>query len=306
MFRKLILAGFTMLLMCCSSVKYMGYICDATFSPPKKNTIVMEDGYTTTYFSINKGKGKPDKVIFFISGSGYNSIKYYLKHYFSTLKGNYKIYALQKRYISSWTTEIFRKPSKQFNEHNYFDVWVTDQNYFINKILNGEGSNYEKMILFGVSEGGTTAAKIATINNKISNLVIVGSGGIKFEEELRILIKNSGMAVDLDALYIDIKESPSNIERTFYGHPYKYWNSVLFLDPMEFYNKITVPILVAQGEYDTSTPIESGRFLRDEFNKLGKTNLTFMEYKGADHILKNENGNEGLKDFYEKMNEWLK
>lgn len=48
------------------------------------------------------------------------------------------------------------------------------KNYFINKMLNGEGSNYEKMILFGVSEGGTTAAKIATINNKISNLVIVG------------------------------------------------------------------------------------------------------------------------------------
>ncbi len=74
---------------------------------------------------------------------------------------------------------------------------------------------------------------------------------------------------------------------------------------MEFYNKITVPILVAQGERDGSTPIESGRFLRDEFNKQGKTNLTFIEYKGADHTLKSANGKEGLKDFFEKMNEWL-
>ena len=30
-----------------------------------------------------------------------------------------------------------------------------------------------------------------------------------------------------------------------------------------------------------------------------------MEYKGADHTLRNENGKEGLKDFFEKMNEWL-
>lgn len=306
MFRKLLLTGFTMLLMACNSLKYMGYICDATFSPPQKKTMVMEDGYASTYFSIQKGKGKADKVIFLISGSGYNSIKYYLKSYFSTLDGNYKIFALQKRYISSWTTELFRKPSMPFNEFNYFDLWVKDQNYFINKILSDERNIYEKMILFGVSEGGTTAAKVAAVNDKISNLVIVGSGGLKFEEELRILIKNSGMALDLDIIYTDIKENPNNIERSFYGHPYKYWNSVLFIDPMEFYNKITVPILVAQGEHDKSTPIESGRFLRDEFNKQGKTNLTFIEYKGADHTLKSADGKEGLKDFFEKMNEWLK
>jgi pimeloyl-ACP methyl ester carboxylesterase len=306
MFRKLILAGLTMFLMGCSSVKYMGYLCDASFSPPKERTMVMEDGYTSTYFSIHKGKGKPDKIIFLISGSGYNSIKYYLKSYFSTLKGNYKIYALQKRFISSWTTEIFRKPSKQFNEHNYFDLWVKDQNCFINEILDDEENVHQKIIIFGVSEGGTTAAKVTTINDRISNLVIVGSGGKKFEEELRILIKNSGNDFNLDTIYTDIKENPNNIERTFYGHPYKYWNSVLFIDPMEFYNKIKIPILVAQGEHDKSTPIESGRFLRDEFNKRGNANLTFIEYKGADHTLINANGKEGLKDFFKKMNEWLK
>ena len=306
MYRKLILAGLMIVLMGCSSIKYVGYLCDATFSPPEEKTIVMQDGYKSTYFSINTGKEKPDKVIFFISGSGYNSIKYYLKNYFSSLKGNYKIYALQKRYVSSWTTEMFEKPSKEFNEYNYFELWVKDQNYFISKIIENEKIVNEKIILFGVSEGGSVAARIATINDKISNLVIIGSGGKKFEEELRVLNKNAGNKFDLDKIYTDIKENPNNIDKQFYGHPYKYWNSVLFKDPMEFYNKITIPILVAQGENDKSVPIESGRFLKDEFDKKGKTNLYFIEYKGADHTLKNTIGQENLIDFFDNMNKWLK
>jgi pimeloyl-ACP methyl ester carboxylesterase len=57
----------------------------------------------------------------------------------------------------------------------------------------------------------------------------------------------------------------------------------LFSRPADDLLKFAGPILVVHGTADDSVPIGSARALRDEFARVGKTNLKFVEIPGVDH-----------------------
>ena len=254
------------------------------------------------YYEIEKkDTKKSNAIIFFISGSGYSSLQYYLKPYFKNLNFNTKIYALQKRNISNRTTGIFEKPNN-FDKENIFGNWVKDNTYFINKIISKEENRDKDIILFGVSEGANVAAKVTTLIPRITHLVILGSGGLAQSEELQMLYpKHKDKIKDV---FTDIHKHPNSTQKEFLGHPYIYWSNILFEDPMNYYSKINIPILLAIGEKDKSVPVESARFLIDEFKKLKKSNLKYIEYKNCNHILTDNNQKNHKKDFFKIMVDW--
>ena len=46
-----------------------------------------------------------------------------------------------------------------------------------------------------------------------------------------------------------------------------------------------VPILMIHGSEDMMAPVESSRFIQDQFNNLGKNNLYYIEYQRSGHDL---------------------
>ncbi len=276
---------------------------DANINPLKENKIALSDGYNASYYTVQKSKAaQTDTIIFFIQGSEHASLNYYLRDYFKDLDKNVKIYALQKRYISHKETGIFPQ-SKEFYKYNFFNQRVEDEKEFINKILQ-KSKNIKNVILFGVSEGGDIAANLATKIPKITHLVIVGSGGMKNSDSFKIVAQKYGM--NFEKLYNKVQKDPNNTSKKIFGQTYKYWSSVLSVNPMDYYKHITIPILVASGGYDKNSPVESVYYLQKRFQKLHKSNLTVKIYSKCDHTLKDDKDKSHKKEFMEFFTRWLK
>jgi pimeloyl-ACP methyl ester carboxylesterase len=145
------------------------------------------------------------------------------------------------------------------------------------------------VMLCGASEGGDVAAAVAAREPRITHLVLLGSGGgmtqadelLSMWQQLPPRLGLSSSA-DLQAVFADIRANPE-ADKRWYGHPYRRWASYAFDRPLDDLLKVSAPILLIQGDADTSVPVASARAVRDGFAAAGKTNLTYHEYTGADH-----------------------
>lgn len=59
----------------------------------------------------------------------------------------------------------------------------------------------------------------------------------------------------------------------------------MFYRPLEDLVQIDIPILMIHGSEDIMSPVESSRFVKEEFEKIGKSNLHYIEYEGKGHDL---------------------
>jgi esterase/lipase len=111
--------------------------------------------------------------------------------------------------------------------------------------------------------------------------------------------------IDFDRLYKEVKEHPKSIEMQTLGHTYKYWASILPVDPMQSLKKVTIPIFVAIGENDDSIPVESVHFMRAEFEMLNKKNLTVKIFPDCDHVLNSSKGVNYRNELFKDVTKWL-
>lgn len=262
----------------------------------------LSDGYHATYYTLKKGeKNNADSILFFIGGSEHASKNYYLRSYFKGLTGSTTIYALQKRYVAHRDTGL-SEPSNSFHEYNHYPQLVQDQNEFIQYILSKYNYSNKNIIIFGVSEGGNIAAQLASEIPQTTHLVTVGSGGMVGIEEFRAWGKSQN--INFDKIYQEVKLEPDNIEKTALGNTYKYWSSVLSVNPMTSLKKLDIPMLAVIGERDEMTPIESVLFLRREFNRLGKDNLTVKIVPDSNHALKDSTSKNRRGAILQFASEW--
>jgi pimeloyl-ACP methyl ester carboxylesterase len=89
----------------------------------------------------------------------------------------------------------------------------------------------------------------------------------------------------LFAVYEQIYSDPHNTERWYYGHPFKRWGSFCTDIPLEHLVKLDIPIFFLNGSADRSTPILEADYVKLEFLRLGKTNLTYQVLPGVEHSL---------------------
>jgi len=85
-----------------SACNRIGYVIDAVRDPAAREVVVTNDG-TYSLYSIATGphgNAGPDRVLYFIGGSGCASLSVYLTHYFRGFPGGYNVYALEKEGIS--------------------------------------------------------------------------------------------------------------------------------------------------------------------------------------------------------------
>lgn len=156
------------------------------------------------------------------------------------------------------------------------------------------------VLLVGESEGGTVAAAMARAEPRITHLILLGAGGgMTQAEELTLLSTRDpatgyGTPEELEDAFADIRSQP-DADREWLGHPYRRWSSFLWSRPADDLLATSIPVFLAQGDRDTSVPVESARSLRDSYEAQGRGELLrYSEYPGLDHSFRDEAGRSHL------------
>ena len=160
---------------------------------------------------------------------------------------------------------------------------------------------YEKVIVYGHSEGAPVAAKLATINSKITHLGFWAGNALPdfydFILENRIqyhkgVISDSLAHARIDKTINGFREiAKDSLSTEGNGYTNLRWWSYAE-PPIHNLLKIDIPIYVQVASLDQSAPIESSYLIPLEFARLQKSNLTYKVCVGCDHgfSLVNENG----------------
>jgi hypothetical protein len=152
-----------------------------------------------------------------------------------------------------------------------------------------------KVVVMGFSEGGRIAIRLAGGNKRITHLVSAINGGLnqfyssiintRIDAAAKKITHREAQA-DIDSLftiYKKIYNDPHSMEKWYYGHPYKRWGSFCTDIPLNHLVKLDIPILFINGSTDRNTPVLEADYVKLEFLRLGKTNLTYQVLPGVDH-----------------------
>ncbi|WP_371366120.1 hypothetical protein SRRS_06120 [Sporomusa rhizae] len=194
-------------------------------------------------------------------------------------------------------------------EHYTLEERVAAAQLVIDTFL--ENHQYNKVYLMGASEGAQILPRVYNTlrtKNKIAKLVVLGSGGLSQYEEFKVLQQSPlpmpepyrQLLMEADSVMEAIRSNQDVHDKWYAGYPYKRWAGFFPYRPLDDFVTIDIPIFLIQGTKDISAPIESSRVFAAEFKRLGKNNLTYVEYKNGDHRL-----NGDFKKTLAEIENWL-
>ncbi len=266
----------------CMSFQRLTYMYSDEALKPKVHHY--KDGGESIYYDFNVGSVSAETFIFFYGGSGCPSWKAVMPGYVEGLSVPAKVFVLNKRFVSDRSTGMFGC-GKQFHEYNNLKQWISDYSDFILTQIKKAEHPPKKVVLVGVSEGAVPAVRVATELPVITHLAIVGYGGYTMRTSLKTLCKKGSISFNADIGWKKIQNKPNSIDDMWYGNTYHWWSETMDYDPMPYFLRLDIPILVGMGEDDKSVPVESAYYLKSEFQRAGKENLTLKVYPQADHRL---------------------
>lgn len=158
--------------------------------------------------------------------------------------------------------------------------------------------------VMGFSEGGQVAPRVAAIDPRVTHVMAFVGGALnqffdpiiaqRMEAAKGAITEQEAQAgIDsLFAVYERIYADPDATDKEFWGHSYKRWSS--FTDPptVDFLLALDIPIYMAQGSVDRNTQVLGADYVRLEFIRRRKKNLTFRSYPGCDHFFQCNEVNE--------------
>jgi alpha-beta hydrolase superfamily lysophospholipase len=68
---------------------------------------------------------------------------------------------------------------------------------------------------------------------------------------------------------------------------------------------VHAPILLVQGERDRSAPVQVARAVRDDFQRAGHSNLTYWEFAGYDHQMRDAEEVSHFDEVMNRISAWL-
>lgn len=156
--------------------------------------------------------------------------------------------------------------------------------------------NSKRVVVFGYSEGAQVAARLAATDKKVTHcMAFVGGGLNQFFNEIinyRISAQKNEIShqeaqTSIDSLFNEFQKiynNPGSTRDFWFGHTYLRWSSFCAVPTIEYLTKLSIPIYIAQGTMDESTSILSSDYIRLEFLRLKKNNLTQRIYPDCDHM----------------------
>jgi pimeloyl-ACP methyl ester carboxylesterase len=233
-------------------------------------------------YSLDIGP-EPRTALFFVTGSGCASLSHYFQSYFEGLVGSWKVYAVQKAGINKHDMGLIC--NQKFNDHNYFENLKFRNEIALTEVLRRHGGVAG---IIGVSEGGQIAAELMHTNKLACSLVVIGSGGLPFRS-IGTLLDTRRRNETFTKAFTQVATAPNSTTQKILGFTYKYWASFIDRDPAPAYLSLDRPIFMIFGSQDESVPVESARWLAQEFNIKEKKNFRLLELPEANHVLK-QNG----------------
>lgn len=146
-----------------------------------------------------------------------------------------------------------------------------------------------ELVIMGGSEGGAVMAALAPRLPDLDAVVIM-STGLGWPLSRIILDPMPPPArAQLEPMFEAFRRDP-DAPGEFSGLSAQYYAEFMDKVLAEELMKSPAPILLIQGETDTSAPVGSGRATRDLFAAAGRTNLTYWEKAGWDHFMTDRAG----------------
>ncbi|MCF6361107.1 MAG: hypothetical protein L3J29_10150 [Cyclobacteriaceae bacterium] len=268
------------------------YVTLNKIETPKPLLVYIDGSSATPIFSVLKKPGGSTRIS---SGIPFNIQK---------LSDQFHIVVISKPgmpFVDSLQAKSMKEFKKNYKlpmgyKNKLSHSWRVNSASKIIDILFKELPIYKnEIIVFGYSEGGMVVPKLALINKKVTKVVnIVGGGLNQFYDlilEQRINAQKGEITSIqaqkvIDSLFIEfetIYNNPQVIDKEFWDDTYLRWASFCTDIPMEDMTKLDIPILMISVGKDPNSPILGLDYVKIEFMRLRKTNLTYKVYPNCDH-----------------------
>ena len=263
------------------------------------------------FYTFKKDKQAKTKLIVYLQGSDPSpQFSYRIKDdniqklcwlngEFKSISEEYLYVVIEKIGFEKAINEDDIPKPKIYQEKNSLENRVSRANSVINHLT--ANNLFEKVIVYGHSEGAPVGAKLATVNNKITHLGFWAGNALPdyydFILENRIefhkgSISDSTAQSRIDKNIIGFKEivkDSLNTDDSGYTN-LRWWS--YSEPPINNLLKLDIPIYVQVASLDKSAPIESSYLIPLEFARLKKSNLTYKVCVSCDHgfALTNKDG----------------
>ncbi|MBD8529257.1 MULTISPECIES: S9 family peptidase [unclassified Massilia] len=271
------------------------------------------DGEPRRYYHLHdEGAPADSPVIVLIDGSGCGKFGPRLPGFFDQYEGSLHVYFLEKPHVAPDAGAQPQHCPDAFERADRRERRVADIVQFIDREPRLKAAGARSLGLLGFSEGGAVAPQVAAKSRTVGRLAVIGAGGMRQSDEFLLFAARgvqpyAQLAANrpLADTFADIGAHPAALDKHFFGHPYAYWSSHLFQDPLPTYAQLEIPIVAAMGEQDESVPIESGRRLQGFFAARPQADFRFFEFLGANHGLAAPD-KPSLKPFIARLVRWFK
>ncbi len=193
-------------------------------------------------------------------------------------------------------------PPKGYTDRNYLDYYVFRNNFIIKQLGKERFVNKSKLIVAGHSEGSTIAAKMASLNPKITHLIY--SGGNPFGRIVNILSEEKNKKETLN-YWKEVVENANTINYNG-GDTFKATYS-FSLPQSENLLQLKIPILFTYGSKDVVANYND--LFQIEVIRDRKQNFTFLNYEGLEHnffsVNENNEANYEMENWDKVANYWL-
>lgn len=196
-------------------------------------------------------------------------------------------------------------PPKGYIERNYLDYYVFRNNFILKQLFKERWIKTTGLLVAGHSEGSTVAAKMASINKKISKLIY--SSGNPYGRIINILeqSRRSGNSSETIEYWTKVVSNSNEINigssdsfKATYSFSLPQKDNLMALD---------IPVLVTFGNSDLSAAYNN--LLQMDTIREKKRNMSFIGYENLEHnyFSVDEKGNPDFSLYYwdKVANDWI-
>ncbi len=171
---------------------------------------------------------------------------------------------------------------------------VQSADQIINQLVKTKKVDPNRIVVLGFSEGAQVGPLLAATNHHITHLLLFGGNGLNqfFDPIITARMKAASgqlteeeAQMEIDSLFIaydKIYNDPNNTKENWWGHTYQRWSSFTESAPYKSLLDLDIPIYIANGSLDENSVL-SADYIKLEFIRKRKTNLTYKTYVNYDH-----------------------
>jgi len=294
----------------------------------KEFAILHKNDTVRFYISNYKPDSVNKKIFLYIQGSGtypmVNStdkeeccFNNYPKKLMKQFPKDYAFVYINKSGLPYYANIDHFQPDEIFNKNNNVLDRAEIADEVLNYLLQNVYPDVKVVAVLGHSEGSDVAAKLASVNNKVTHLCFASGNGPPqiFNDILLIRRKMNRNEIsaeeaqkEIDKLYTGIDSvynDANSTDKYFNGDTYK-WNYTINQPAIDNLLKINIPVFLTIGSNDDKVPVEGSDYIKAEFIRNRKTNLTYKVYLNCNHNYVEKLNNGETKDrWFELFNDFI-